>query len=82
MPHTFEKICQALSEASMCWSETPKGVFLSEKAVDIAKRLYIDISGIAPQNTKEGANSFIAAFCAIGFNRDCFIKPCFVAQHQ
>ena len=54
--HTYEKILQAVGEASMCWSETPKGVFLSERAVDIAKRLYLDVIGVAPLNTAESAN--------------------------
>lgn len=40
----------------MCWSETPKGVFLSERAVDIAKRLYLDVIGVAPLDIKEGTN--------------------------
>lgn len=27
-----ERIAQIIGEASICWSETPKGVFLSENA--------------------------------------------------
>ena len=34
-----KKICIALGEASMCWSETPEGIFLSEKALLIAENL-------------------------------------------
>jgi hypothetical protein len=34
-----EKVMQAIGEASMCWSETPNGVFESERAIAIGKRL-------------------------------------------
>ncbi len=33
------KVYQAIGEASMCWSETPKGVFDSTNAERIAKEL-------------------------------------------
>lgn len=33
-------IAEALGEASMCWDETPKGTFLSEKANEITDRLH------------------------------------------
>lgn len=36
-------IMQAIGEASMCWSERPKGVFDSEKAKEIGKKLLADI---------------------------------------
>lgn len=36
-------IKQALSEASMCWSETPKGTFDSDKVAEIGKKLFNDI---------------------------------------
>lgn len=36
-------IMEALSEASMCWSETPKGVFDSTHAIQIGKKLLEDI---------------------------------------
>ena len=32
-------IAQAIGEASMCWSETPKGVFDSVKAKEICNRV-------------------------------------------
>ena len=38
-----EKIMQAIGEASMCWSETPKGVFDSTKAKQIGEKLLQDI---------------------------------------
>lgn len=34
-----EAIYQAIGEASMCWSETPKGIFDSTKAKQIADDL-------------------------------------------
>lgn len=34
-----EKVYQAIGEASMCWSETPKGIFESDKASKIAAEL-------------------------------------------
>lgn len=37
------KVFEALGEVSMCWSETPKGVFDSTKAKEIGDRLMEDI---------------------------------------
>ena len=34
-----EKIYQAIGEASMCWSETPKGIYDSERATKIADEI-------------------------------------------
>lgn len=34
-----EVIYQGLGEASMCWSETPKGIFDSLKAKEIGERI-------------------------------------------
>jgi len=39
-----EKVFQALGEASMCWSETPKGVFDSTKAKEIGEQLIRDLN--------------------------------------
>ena len=41
-----ELITVAMGEASMCWSETPKGVFDSTKALQIGKKLLQDIRGV------------------------------------
>ncbi len=38
-----DAVFQALGEASMCWSETPKGVFDSEQAVKIGDALLMVI---------------------------------------
>lgn len=37
------KVFEALGEASMCWSETPTGVFNSLKATKIGEKLMEDI---------------------------------------
>jgi hypothetical protein len=42
-----ELVGQAIGEASMCWSEPPKGVFDASKAEEIAERLMDDIRGWA-----------------------------------
>jgi len=34
----------ALGESSMCWSETPKGIFDSSKCKEIYEKLYKDLS--------------------------------------
>ena len=34
-----KKLGEAIGEASMCWSETPKGVFDSERASKIVDKL-------------------------------------------
>lgn len=36
----------ALGEASMCWSETPKGIFNSDKAKLVGEKLVEDIENI------------------------------------
>ena len=36
-------IFEAIGEASMCWSETPKGTFDSEHASKVGNGLYQDI---------------------------------------
>ena len=38
-----ELIMQAIGEASMCWSETPTGIFDDKKAKEIGKKLLADI---------------------------------------
>lgn len=38
------KVFEALGEVSMCWSETPNGIFDSEKAKEIGERLLKDIA--------------------------------------
>lgn len=42
-----ELIMTAIGEASMCWSETPKGVFDSTKAKQIGEKLLQDIKAKA-----------------------------------
>jgi len=39
MSEIRELVMQAIGEASMCWSETPKGIFESDKALDIGERI-------------------------------------------
>jgi hypothetical protein len=40
-----EEVMTAIGEASMCWSETPSGVFESERAIAIGQRLIALIKG-------------------------------------
>ena len=47
-----ELIMTALGEASMCWTETPKGVFDSTRAIQIGKKLLEDIKS-GPKEFKE-----------------------------
>lgn len=37
------KLCEGIGQASMCWSETPKGIFDSTQALKIVDQLYSDI---------------------------------------
>ena len=46
MKEIREEIGIAIGEASMCWETTPKGVFDSDKAVDIGDRLTAEIKKI------------------------------------
>ena len=39
-------VFEALGEASMCWSETPKGVFQDSKAKDIGDKLIDTIQAL------------------------------------
>ena len=48
LPISLEALGEALGEASMCWSETPKGIFNSNKCIDIQEKLYKDIFDILP----------------------------------
>lgn len=41
-----QKVFEALGEASMCWSETPKGVFDSSNATEIGNRLIKEIENV------------------------------------
>lgn len=43
-----ELVFTALGEASMCWSEIPKGVFESSKAAEVGKKLVEQIKAIQP----------------------------------
>src|SRR6266704_3949009 len=43
MSNLEEMVFQALGEVSMCWSETPKGVFDSDHAKEVGERLVADI---------------------------------------
>ena len=48
-----ELIMTALGEASMCWSETPKGIFDSTRAARIGKKLLEDIKS-GPKAATDG----------------------------
>src|SRR6266702_5542038 len=43
MSNLEEMVFQALGEASMCWSERPKGVFDSDHAKEVGHKLVADI---------------------------------------
>lgn len=34
-----QKLCELLGEVSMCWTEIPKGVFKSERVMEIADEI-------------------------------------------
>jgi len=38
-----QRIGEIIGEASMCWSETPKGVFKSEKAKELVEEIMTHI---------------------------------------
>ena len=38
-PELREMLFQALGEASMCWSETPKGIFRSDRCKEIGEEV-------------------------------------------
>lgn len=40
-------VYQALGEASMCWSQVPKGIFQSNKAVEIGEKLIKAIQALS-----------------------------------
>lgn len=59
------KVNEALGEASMCWSETPKGVFESSRCLEISKKLVLGINEI--HNMQLAAIST----ASIGYFKDC-----------
>lgn len=54
------KVYEALGQASMCWSETPKGVFDSSLAAKIGDELWSDIEKELKidENTSDGYHTF------------------------
>lgn len=48
--NTREQIGEIIGEASMCWSETPTGIFQSDKAVTLIDKL----EAIASQSCQQG----------------------------
>lgn len=55
-------IYEALGEASMCWNETPKGVFDSTKAKEIGDRLIKLLTPPAPAGGEEYPNNYVCGF--------------------
>lgn len=45
-------VYQALGEASMCWSQVPKGIFQSNKAVEIGEKLIKAIQALSQSENK------------------------------
>lgn len=45
-------VYQALGEASMCWSQVPKGIFQSNKAVEIGEKLIKAIQALSQSESK------------------------------
>lgn len=43
MTNTEQRITEIIGEASMCWSEVPKGVFNSEKAKELFEEIMTHI---------------------------------------
>jgi hypothetical protein len=41
-----EIIMAAIGEASMCWSELPKGIFESDRAIKIGEELILKINAL------------------------------------
>ena len=54
-----ELVFQALGEASMCWDETPKGVFESSKAKEIGEKLLRSIRTYYGKETFEQDLEFL-----------------------
>ena len=73
MINKSEKIFQALGEASMCWSETPKGEFDSTKAKKIGEQLMKDLGISEKPEEAETETGFInseSKLVAIGFEHN------------
>lgn len=54
LSETHGLICESLGKASMCWSETPSGVFETSRCLDIANTLNSHIESRLEQARKEG----------------------------
>lgn len=60
------KVFEALGEVSMCWSETPKGVFESSRAEEIGNRLMHDIKMQKPVIDEDNMQEYIKQIKDLG----------------
>lgn len=70
-------IFQALGEASMCWSETPKGVFDSTRAKEIGEKLCKNLEEIRKKDQFNLDNNKPECICEGAFGEDENCLSCF-----
>lgn len=52
-----QRVGEIIGEASMCWSETPKGVFNSDKATELVDEIMAHIESPLDHPTDTGKNT-------------------------
>lgn len=57
-------VFEALGEASMCWSETPNGVFQDSKAKEIGDRLLQALTSVKSESVEEELENKLLTFKA------------------
>lgn len=67
--HLTEEIMEALGAASMCWDETPKGAFQSDRAVEIGRRLRDFVKFTYPKLQAKEKPAALAAGSFFGLER-------------
>ena len=76
MTELEEKVYMAIGQASMCWSETPKGVFDDSQAKKIAEDLISYIASIAPARSWTFIEPIKACQCKPSHEATAILVPC------
>ena len=82
-PELKEVLFQALGEASMCWSETPKGIFKSDRCKEIGEEVICAFNLAAEKSgmcAKSGVQQLKAEIAALATDLECHLYSQFSEQ--
>lgn len=79
----LEKIYFALGQVSMCWDETPKGIFLSSKANEVAAKLWEAVQAYGTRRVELSMKTSPSydAYMADGAARQAFKEGYYARAH-